>query len=328
MNLHIHLECFGGFWQKLGPYSAPHADIWSLGVVLVNLACARNPWHKATEESGIYRDFLNNPNHLLNILPISVELNDILKRMFTINPQARISLWDLKKKIQAIKTFTLTEEELRLASPAVRGSVKKAGVVQKQPTLTPGAPHTLVARQITNLTAEDIERLENEAREDARDASLREEQEARRSLFTDADFDGDDGEEEDDYPLFMSPALSPTLTIIVQESTPRASERTTLDVVPVFVLDNSDSEVDSDSDVESDVPITPESHPTADEDVDVVAIPEIHLDENCELYETNISTLSLTENQSSPPVTKYLKATQVEIAGRGTGLQVGCDLSL
>ncbi|KAF8576035.1 kinase-like protein [Ramaria rubella] len=308
-------QCFGGFWRKLGPYSTPHADIWSLGVVLVNLACARNPWHKATEESGIYKQYLTDPNFLMQILPISSELNEVLKRMFTINPQARISLRDLRIKVQAIKRFALTDEELKQASPVVRSSVKRARDAQGQgPKLTPDAPHSAAASQIRNLTAEDIGRLETEAREDARDASLQYDQEARQSLFADADLDNVD-DDVDDYPLFVTPTFSPALTIVVKESTPRAADAVTLNNdEAVFVLHDGElySDLDSDgsdSDVDSDVPVTPESRPAAD-DVDIMVIPEISLDGPIHLHEVIASDVTLSKmDEIMPTLTPIVKTT-------------------
>lgn len=246
--------------------------------------------------------------------------------MLSINPQARISLPELRTKIQAIKRFTLTEEELKRASPAVRCSMKKLGDGdgQKQPTLTPGATHTLVARQITNLTEDDIERLEAEAREDAREASIRVEHK-HGSLFADAIFNNDDGDEEDegDCPLFLTPTFSPTPTIIVRESTSRASNHATLNVEPNFVLGDDDSDVDSDldaedadSDTDSDALITPPSRPIADEDVDVEAVPEIHLDGGYQPYEINMPILSLKETQSSSLMMKAEQDAQIEAPRR------------
>lgn len=241
----------------------------------------------------------------MNVLPISSELNEVLKCMFTINPQSRISLPELRIKVQAIKSFTLTEKELRRASPTVRNLVKKGADVQRQPTLTPGAPHTAVVRRITNLTTEDIERLENDARDDAREKSLCQEQEARRSLFVDADYDDDD-DDEDDYPLFMSPTFSFTLTAVEQNSTPRASDSANLDVEPIFVINNSESDLDSESDVET-TPPTPESHPTADADVGIAVVPEIQLDGNFQPEEPSTPTLSPKDIQISSPKIKPLQ---------------------
>jgi len=145
------LECFDG----LGPYSAPQSDVWSLGVVLVNLVCARNPWRKATKECPIFNNFFNNPNYLLEILPISCELNDILKRIFYIDRPTRISLQDhapislqeLRVKVRSIKRFRLTKEELQRAGSDVKNIVKSTVKVQKSAMLAPGAPHAVVPRR-------------------------------------------------------------------------------------------------------------------------------------------------------------------------------------
>jgi len=82
-------------------------DVWSLGVILVNLTCGRNPWKQASFDDSTYRAFTRNPNFLKTILPLSNELNDILIRIFTRNPDERISLRDLRSAIERCHTFTI-----------------------------------------------------------------------------------------------------------------------------------------------------------------------------------------------------------------------------
>lgn len=57
-----------------------------------------------------FRAFLADPDFLLSILPISRELNRILKRIFCIDPVRRITLTELKDKIRNCKYFTRTAE--------------------------------------------------------------------------------------------------------------------------------------------------------------------------------------------------------------------------
>jgi len=78
--------------------SAPN-DVWSLGVVLVNLICGRNPWKRASSEDPTFRAFMRDRNFLQSILPISSGLNWILQRIFDLDPRRRISLDDLREYI-------------------------------------------------------------------------------------------------------------------------------------------------------------------------------------------------------------------------------------
>ncbi|GAA6017918.1 hypothetical protein JCM8202_006198 [Rhodotorula sphaerocarpa] len=117
-------ECQGGLFQRLSTYSTPHNDVWSLGVILVNLTCGRNPWKQACPSDETFCAYLGNPDFLRSILPISDHTNRILKRIFALNPQARISLAELRREILAVKRFTMTEEELQHATRATREAAK------------------------------------------------------------------------------------------------------------------------------------------------------------------------------------------------------------
>ncbi|KAI5477681.1 protein serine/threonine kinase [Pseudohyphozyma bogoriensis] len=117
-------ECQGGLFQRLGSYSTPHNDVWSLGVILVNLTCGRNPWKQACPSDETFRAYLANPDFLRSILPISEHTNRILKRIFALNPQARISLKELRSEICKVKTFVMTEDELRHATRATKEAAR------------------------------------------------------------------------------------------------------------------------------------------------------------------------------------------------------------
>ncbi|KAI8335109.1 kinase-like domain-containing protein [Chlamydoabsidia padenii] len=104
-------ECQGDMAKerRIGYATAPN-DIWALGVILINLAAGRNPWKQASLRDDTFRAYLADPDFLLKILPISRELNRILKRIFCIDPLRRIGLKELKYRIQQCKFFTRTAE--------------------------------------------------------------------------------------------------------------------------------------------------------------------------------------------------------------------------
>ncbi|KAG1824069.1 serine/threonine protein kinase, negative regulator of sexual conjugation and meiosis [Suillus subalutaceus] len=90
-------------------YSSLHSDIWSLGVILVNMVSGRSPWGPATPSDQNFRKYINNPNFLLEVLPISKSFNEILKRIFHLRESARISLLRLREEIINLDTFYPSE---------------------------------------------------------------------------------------------------------------------------------------------------------------------------------------------------------------------------
>lgn len=87
-------------------YACAPNDIWSLGVVLVNLTCGRNPWKSASTKDSTFKAYMENRQFLKSILPLSDELNDILGMIFEMDPSRRISLDELRHRIINCPRFT------------------------------------------------------------------------------------------------------------------------------------------------------------------------------------------------------------------------------
>ncbi|KAI1810205.1 kinase-like domain-containing protein [Poronia punctata] len=99
-------ECLDPSSRRPYYLCAPN-DVWSLGVILVNLTCGRNPWRQASFDDSTYRAFTKDQDFLRTILPLSDDLNDILGHIFTRNPDQRITLPELRKRILACAQFTI-----------------------------------------------------------------------------------------------------------------------------------------------------------------------------------------------------------------------------
>ncbi|GAB0132299.1 hypothetical protein EsDP_00000740 [Epichloe bromicola] len=99
-------ECLDASTRKPYYMCAPN-DVWSLGVILVNLTCGRNPWKQASFQDSTYRAYIRSPDFLKSILPLTDELNDILGRIFNPNPELRITLPELRCRIMACSQFTV-----------------------------------------------------------------------------------------------------------------------------------------------------------------------------------------------------------------------------
>ena len=99
-------ECQGGSFAPNGTYSPPFNDIWSLGIILLNLITGRNPWKSASSSDPTFQAYLQSPaNFLPSVLPISAEVNEILLRTLDIGWLNRISITELRRAIKGVRTF-------------------------------------------------------------------------------------------------------------------------------------------------------------------------------------------------------------------------------
>ncbi|KFY25169.1 hypothetical protein V493_04787 [Pseudogymnoascus sp. VKM F-4281 (FW-2241)] len=112
-------------------YACAPNDIWSLGVILVNLTCGRNPWKSASTKDSTFRAYLADRQFLKTILPLSDELNQILNMVFEIDPSRRISLAELRHRIVTCPAFT------------------KSAATTTTPTATTAVPATVPVIQVT-----------------------------------------------------------------------------------------------------------------------------------------------------------------------------------
>ncbi|KAF1826498.1 Pkinase-domain-containing protein [Dissoconium aciculare CBS 342.82] len=106
--------------QPFSCYASAPNDVWSLGVILVNLTCGRNPWKRASMEDPTFRAFRKNRNFLKTILPISDDLNRVLQRTFEVEPERRITLDELQKEIYRCRSFTAHTPATPPESPVER----------------------------------------------------------------------------------------------------------------------------------------------------------------------------------------------------------------
>ncbi|KAL8670150.1 MAG: hypothetical protein Q9168_005297 [Polycauliona sp. 1 TL-2023] len=125
-------------------YASGPNDIWSLGIILVNLTCGRNPWKRAAIDDSTFRAYLKNPRFLSSILPLSPELDSILRRIFECDPRRRISIAELRDLIIKCPRFTNRPTATPLTPPPERASLfvesmtEAAGPCHQYPT----APYT------------------------------------------------------------------------------------------------------------------------------------------------------------------------------------------
>ncbi|KAJ7179027.1 serine/threonine protein kinase, negative regulator of sexual conjugation and meiosis [Mycena filopes] len=120
-----------------GTYSSRHSDIWALGIILTNLISGRNPWKTATLNDECFVAFLENRDFILNSLPISKGVNELLKQCFRMHPLARPSISSIRDTVDNLETFFLTDEELFHASSAQRAIAKYYSEPTPENTFSP-----------------------------------------------------------------------------------------------------------------------------------------------------------------------------------------------
>ncbi|KAF5362742.1 hypothetical protein D9758_011712 [Tetrapyrgos nigripes] len=123
-------ESFGKEFRATAAYSTLHSDIWSLGVILFNMITAHNPWNTPSIVDEHFSSFLVDPNYLLRKYHISVETNNILLRIFDIDPASRISLSKLKNEVRSARTFFRRDGVTRDTSLSVFPSPVPASSLQ------------------------------------------------------------------------------------------------------------------------------------------------------------------------------------------------------
>ena len=93
-------------------YSPAHADIWSIGVCLLNILFARNPFVTPTESDVLFADYVRDPKSLYDIFPnMSDDTFHILSIALAIDPMRR-SLSAVRSALQQAITFTIDDDDL------------------------------------------------------------------------------------------------------------------------------------------------------------------------------------------------------------------------
>ncbi|OSC97767.1 kinase-like protein [Trametes coccinea BRFM310] len=103
---HMSPECQGGIFAPTRSYSPLFNDVWSLGIILLNLITGRNSWKSASADDYTFTAYLKDPLHFLpTVLPISQEVNVLLTRTLEVDWRHRITLREMRHALKAIDNF-------------------------------------------------------------------------------------------------------------------------------------------------------------------------------------------------------------------------------
>lgn len=102
-------EVYGGLHHNMTPWSSRHGDIWSLGIILLDMVVGRKSrliWaHSNLSDPDFHYYYYAKKDYLLDLFDISHEANDIFKSIFEVNVHHRITLTGLGRRIEEIETF-------------------------------------------------------------------------------------------------------------------------------------------------------------------------------------------------------------------------------
>lgn len=93
-------------------YSPAKADIWSVGICLLNILFARNPFTSPTESDKLFADYVRDHQSLFDIFPnMSQDTYEVLTHAMAIDPSKR-SLLAVRDCILRAVSFTTDDESL------------------------------------------------------------------------------------------------------------------------------------------------------------------------------------------------------------------------
>ena len=93
-------------------YAPAQADIWAIGICLLNVLFSRNPFVTPTESDKLFADFARDNRSLFDIFPnMSQDTFDVLVHAMAIDPTKR-SLSGVRQALEKVISFTTDEDVL------------------------------------------------------------------------------------------------------------------------------------------------------------------------------------------------------------------------
>ncbi|KAI0901755.1 kinase-like protein [Annulohypoxylon nitens] len=115
-------------------YSPAQADIWAIGICLLNILFSRNPFNTPTEDDLLFLDFSRDKQSLFDVFPtMSQDTYEVIVQCMNLDPQKR-SLVGARNALRRVVSFTTLEEALDDFCTVERSNVATAN---REPLRTP-----------------------------------------------------------------------------------------------------------------------------------------------------------------------------------------------
>ena len=93
-------------------YSPEHADIWAIGICLLNILFSRNPFSTPTESDPLFLDFARDRQSLFDVFPsMSQDTYEIIANCMSLDPRKR-SLEGAREALERLVSFTTFDDPL------------------------------------------------------------------------------------------------------------------------------------------------------------------------------------------------------------------------
>ncbi|KAJ3578378.1 hypothetical protein NPX13_g2181 [Xylaria arbuscula] len=93
-------------------YSPAQADIWAIGICLLNILFSRNPFTTPTESDPLFLDFSRDKQSLFDVFPsMSQDTYEVIVECMNLDPRKR-SLEGARDALMRVVTFTTLEEDV------------------------------------------------------------------------------------------------------------------------------------------------------------------------------------------------------------------------
>ena len=116
-------------------YSPSKADIWSIGICLLNILFSRNPFVTPTESDILFADYRRDRQSLFDVFPnMSQDTFEALNIAMALDPEKR-DLSSLRQAVLRIVSFTIDDESLDEFCTEERNVVRASA--NREPLRTP-----------------------------------------------------------------------------------------------------------------------------------------------------------------------------------------------
>jgi len=115
-------------------YSPAQADIWAIGICLLNILFSRNPFTTPTESDPLFLDYSRDKQSLFDVFPnMSQDTYEVIVQCMSLDPNKR-SLTGAREALQRVVSFTTDDESLDDFCTVARRAVASAN---REPLRTP-----------------------------------------------------------------------------------------------------------------------------------------------------------------------------------------------
>ncbi|KUJ11767.1 kinase-like protein [Mollisia scopiformis] len=115
-------------------YAPEQADIWAIGICLLNILFSRNPFTTPTESDPLFLDFSRDKQSLFDVFPtMSQDTYEVIAQCMSLDPRKR-SLKAAREALERVVSFTTFDESLDDFCSAERRGIASAN---REPLRTP-----------------------------------------------------------------------------------------------------------------------------------------------------------------------------------------------